>query len=481
MIDTTGRRLNDPEILDMFAEDLALSEREDRDTGMLVGFALAVRRSVLEEVGLFDERFGLGTFEDTDLVLRIQEAGYRCRLANRAFIWHHGSRTLNRAIPDLHALMSGNEAVYVEKYRRWLELGYINYLPGLQGVNPPLVFNSDRHPDKVAREVAEARDIADIHLCMIVRNEERCLAALLESILPFVTGIHIVDTGSTDGTVEIAKRYTTSVKCIQWPDSFSIARNASLAMATGKNIWWTDADNIVPYTEGEKLVRAIAQWGPNIGGGVLRIQFVDGGPGAGTIVDHLAAFPNGRGIGFVRRCHEQCLDSARKAGEIVRLDVTILHANYDTSPAGQARKRDREWYLLKLDLEEMPDDTYTLFCIGMTHHHSDEHERAIEWLDRSIATAGPVDSTLRKSWVMKGVSLWRLDRLEEAERAFRWGLEQFPDDPELTSSWRSFVRRRVAFWRRSTSMRSCRRRSTTTSPASTSGFWGSSACTTSRA
>jgi GT2 family glycosyltransferase len=50
--------------LDAFSDDFALSARENKDVEMLVGFALAVRRSVLEAIGGgFDTRFGLGMFD----------------------------------------------------------------------------------------------------------------------------------------------------------------------------------------------------------------------------------------------------------------------------------------------------------------------------------------------------------------------------------------------------------------------------------
>lgn len=56
----------------------------------LIGFAMLVKRRVLDEIGLFDVRFSPGQYEDEDMGLRICQAGYRCVLCNNSFIRHYG-------------------------------------------------------------------------------------------------------------------------------------------------------------------------------------------------------------------------------------------------------------------------------------------------------------------------------------------------------------------------------------------------------
>lgn len=62
----------------------------------LVGFCMLMKRSVVEEVGGFDERYGLGNYEDDDLCLRTANAGYRMLIANDSFIHHVGHVTTNQ-------------------------------------------------------------------------------------------------------------------------------------------------------------------------------------------------------------------------------------------------------------------------------------------------------------------------------------------------------------------------------------------------
>lgn len=69
------------------------SAGELSEIGMLAFFCVAMRRETLEVVGLLDERFGIGMYEDDDYCRRVREAGLEVRLANDTFVhhWHHAS------------------------------------------------------------------------------------------------------------------------------------------------------------------------------------------------------------------------------------------------------------------------------------------------------------------------------------------------------------------------------------------------------
>ena len=84
-----------------------------------------------------------------------------------------------------------------------------------------------------------------ISLCMIVKNEEALLARCLDTIADIVDEINIVDTGSTDRTVEIAKQYTDRVYHFKWIDDFAAARNESFKYATKDYILYLDADDVI--------------------------------------------------------------------------------------------------------------------------------------------------------------------------------------------------------------------------------------------
>ena len=87
--------------------------------------------------------------------------------------------------------------------------------------------------------------IITISLCMIVKDEEKVLKRCLDSLTPIVDEIIIVDTGSTDGTREIAKLYTDKIYDFEWVQDFSAARNYSFQFATMDYIYVADADEMI--------------------------------------------------------------------------------------------------------------------------------------------------------------------------------------------------------------------------------------------
>jgi len=84
-----------------------------------------------------------------------------------------------------------------------------------------------------------------ISLCMIIKNEEDTIGRCLESVTDIADEIIVVDTGSTDKTKEIVKKYTQNIYDFQWINDFSDARNFSFSKATQNYIFWLDADDIL--------------------------------------------------------------------------------------------------------------------------------------------------------------------------------------------------------------------------------------------
>lgn len=79
-------------------------------------FCVLIRREVFENIGLLDERFGLGTFEDDDFCLRAREAGYRLVIDSRTWVWHEAHATMEaNQLHDDH-LIERNRKIYQNKW-----------------------------------------------------------------------------------------------------------------------------------------------------------------------------------------------------------------------------------------------------------------------------------------------------------------------------------------------------------------------------
>ena len=92
-----------------------------------------------------------------------------------------------------------------------------------------------------------------LSVCLIVKNEEKVLGRCLECCKKFADEIVVVDTGSTDSTVKIAKHFTDKIFQYQWDDNFSNARNFSFSKATKDYIMWLDADDFITDKNIEKI------------------------------------------------------------------------------------------------------------------------------------------------------------------------------------------------------------------------------------
>lgn len=92
----------------------------------LVGFALLIKRTVLDEIGLLDERFSPGNYEDNDICLRISLAGYSNMLCKNSFIIHWGSQSFGKEPKKYNNLMGLNEKKFYEKWSS-IRLGFRDY------------------------------------------------------------------------------------------------------------------------------------------------------------------------------------------------------------------------------------------------------------------------------------------------------------------------------------------------------------------
>ena len=295
------------------------------------------------------------------------------------------------------------------------------------------VKKKGRHHGVSLDHEARLRQTPTLSLCMIVRNEERVLGDCLASAHPWFDEIVVVDTGSTDRTVEIATQHGAKVFSFPWCDDFSAARNVSLAHATGDWVMWLDADDTLPEECGRQL-RDLALLAEERTTGFLMQVQIPPAPGevGFTVVDHVKMFRNQPNLRFEGRIHEQILEAiSRTGGRVERSPLHVVHSGYDYSPEGQRKKRERDLTILEKDLAERPNHPFVWFNIGMTAFHLKDFGRAIPALEKCLSLTGPRESIVRKVYAML-VGCWSGKKeLEEARVWLEKGLALFPRDPEL--------------------------------------------------
>lgn len=89
------------------------------EINVLAFFCVAIKREVIDKIGLLDEIYGIGMFEDDDYCMRVKEAGYRLICADDVFIHHHLGASFNKDPEWKEQLFQKNKAIYEARWGKW--------------------------------------------------------------------------------------------------------------------------------------------------------------------------------------------------------------------------------------------------------------------------------------------------------------------------------------------------------------------------
>jgi len=218
-----------------------------------------------------------------------------------------------------------------------------------------------------------------LSVCLIVKNEEKFLGQCLKSVRDLASQIVVVDTGSTDRTIEIAKEHGAEVHSFAWCDDFSAARNAALEHATGDWVLMLDADEELSVDGREKLKSAtndpaVMAW---------RLPIMDVGR-EGDGCSYVPRFyRNAPGLFYIGRVHEQVFSSleVRRAEwglENLIGDATLIHHGYTAELTRDRNKVERNLRLLERAIQELPDEPHLLMNLGLELARSGREAEALE-------------------------------------------------------------------------------------------------------
>jgi tetratricopeptide (TPR) repeat protein len=208
--------------------------------------------------------------------------------------------------------------------------------------------------------MADHRPRKSMALVMIARNEARCIARCLDSVAPWVDQMIVLDTGSTDQTINIARQCGAEVYHFEWCDDFSAARNAALDHSRADWNLVLDADEWL--MAGGPSLRTIAeQEAPftdqNFVGAVLIESAFDNNQRREEASSWLTRLLP-KGVRFEGSVHEQPIhQQPRKL-----IDLLIGHDGYE--PQQLEKKKGRNHALLERALKAHPDDPYLHYQYG---------------------------------------------------------------------------------------------------------------------
>jgi hypothetical protein len=262
---------------------------------------------------------------------------------------------------------------------------------------------------------------------LITLNESRRISACLASIVKVVDKIIVVDTGSTDDTVDQAKALGADVHHMVWPNDFSQARNAALALSTADWRLVIDADEVL--TQGAEALRSLKHTPPTFVGrlAILSHCRVGNAPQQTSRTWLPRILP--KGVRYEGRIHEA------PVFEMPRRDLPVCLDHDGYLPEQMARKGNRNRTLLEQAVHENPHDAYLQYQLGKDHEVHDRFELALHCYDRAITLlslqAGKApgwrhDLILRTLFALKAAS-----RLNEAVQLAEAEMPNWSSSPDF--------------------------------------------------
>jgi len=218
-----------------------------------------------------------------------------------------------------------------------------------------------------------------LSVCLIVKNEEQFLGPCLASVRPIAAQIVVVDTGSTDHTVDIAKEHGAEVHHFEWRDDFSAARNEALRYATGDWVLSLDADEELMAEHRETILEEMRA------DGVMgyRLPIINKGreQEGRSYVPRL--FRNAPGLFYVGRVHEQVFSSievrCRQWGLQQKLGGSVLfHHGYVKEVMEGRDKIARNLRLLERAIGELPGEPNLVMNLGLELIRSGQFDAGLE-------------------------------------------------------------------------------------------------------
>lgn len=206
-----------------------------------------------------------------------------------------------------------------------------------------------------------------ITACFVTRNHEGCLARALRSVVGVAGEAVVVDTGSTDRTVAVARENGAKVVPVTWADDFSAACNAALDHATGGWVLWMNPDEELNPTGNALVALAVAT--PGAFAYRLRVmqELSPDRPGQGTSNLEVRLFRRTPEVRFHGRLHPRLAppieEVAAAHGEGVgAIDVMIHRHAYLSQPTPEKMR----WMvrLLEAELRDRPGQLPFLIELG---------------------------------------------------------------------------------------------------------------------
>ncbi|MBF8984568.1 glycosyltransferase [Lutibacter sp. B2] len=232
-----------------------------------------------------------------------------------------------------------------------------------------------------------------LSLCMIVKNAEKELGRCLESAKDIVDEMIIVDTGSMDHTVKIAKNYGAKVFYFKWNDNFSDARNFSLEKATGDWILVMDSDEEMVNCDRDQVNELLNNNKVDVYM-FKSLSYVGHRPGLETMANmNIRLIRNYKGYKYSGALHEQLYDSINNDPltkySFGKEEIVIYHYGYLQDDSKQKQKSERNVKILNGMIKNDSENLFYMYNMGSEYFKLKKYKEALVCYEKAYKNFRP--------------------------------------------------------------------------------------------
>ncbi len=280
-----------------------------------------------------------------------------------------------------------------------------------------------------------------ISQCLIVKNEEENIEHCLGHLKSVVSEQIVVDTGSTDKTVELAEKMGAKVFHFEWINDFSAARNFAIDKAKGDWIIFLDCDEYFSDDSVPKLKRYIKMWDKNKNIDAIMCQMVniDKNNNLIAVVNNISPriFKNKKNMRYRNKIHEALYNSYMRGGTLTvgdaGNDIVIYHMGYDKEIVNEKNKIERNISMLESSILESPEDAKLHYYLSNEYFRVEKHKEAVKSAQESLKYKNESVREFYYSLIYRNIlrSMNGMhSSLLEMKQVFDEAVEKYPEYPD---------------------------------------------------
>lgn len=221
----------------------------------------------------------------------------------------------------------------------------------------------------------------NISVCIITKNEAHYLKQCMRLLSEYPFEIVVVDTGSEDNSIEVARRYTDKVYEHSWQGDFSEARNFSVSCASNDVVMIVDTDEFIQPFDYDEFIKTVEANRNKVGRIRLNNQYTRAGEKHSTN-EKLSRIFDRTLYTYEGIVHEQIVPKNGGTFETYEAPVEYLHVGYDGSPEVLAAKTQRNIELLLKEWAQK-EDPYILYQLGKSYYMQGQYEEALGYFEKA--------------------------------------------------------------------------------------------------